>query len=31
MSKNWFGELKNKIRIKVLTVLTYFTGFPSIL
>jgi hypothetical protein len=32
MSGNWFGELKNKTGIKVLTVLTFFfTGFPSIL
>ena len=31
MIKNWFVELKNKTGIKVFTVLTFFTGFPSIL
>ena len=31
MSKNWFVELKNKTGIKAFTVLTFFTGFPSIL
>ena len=31
MSKNWFGELKNKTGITVFTVLIYFTGFSSIL
>ena len=31
MSKNWFGVLKNKSRIKLLMVLNFFTGFPSIL
>ena len=31
MSKNCFGELKNKTGVKVFTVLTIFTGFPSIL
>ena len=30
MSKNWFGELKNKTGIKIFTVLTFFTSFPSI-
>ena len=31
MSKNWFGEYKKKTGIKVLSVLTFYTCFPSIL
>ena len=31
MNENWFEKLINKTGIKVLTVLTYFTGFPPIL
>ena len=31
MNENWFEELKNTTGIKVFTVLTFFTGFPSIL
>ena len=31
MNENWFEKLINKTGIKLLTVLTYFTGFPSIL
>jgi len=31
MNENWFEKLINKTGIKVFTVLTYFTGFPSIL
>ena len=31
MSKYWFGESKNITRMKVFSVLTFFTGFPSIL
>ena len=31
MSKYWFGDKKNITRMKVFSVLTFFTGFPSIL
>ena len=31
MSKYWFGESKNITRMTVFSVLTFFTGFPSIL
>jgi len=31
MSKYRFGESKNITRMKVFSVLTFFTGFPSIL
>ena len=31
MNENWFEELKIKTVIKVITVLIYFMGFPSIL
>ena len=31
MNENWFEKLINKTGIKVFTLLTFFTGFPSIL
>ena len=31
MNENWYEELINKTGIKVITVLIYFTAFPSIL
>ena len=31
MNENWFEKLINKSGIKACAVLTYFTGFPSIL
>ena len=31
MNENWFEKLINNTEIKILTVLTYVMGFPSIL